>query len=877
MAAPDIEETGDRRTRRGHTQSVTAPNTEEEADLTAPVADDTKPTAERGADGTNTADEPTAGDAPIPGGIRDISVKICVHETPSVTRQASLPILFEFIPNLLAQCYYDSDSDSDVDIEETVDRRICRGHTQSVAAPNIEEEGDLTAPVAEEERGGCAPSVASSVDDTIPTAERGGDELNTVDKPTAGEAPIPGGTNESNTGAALLPGGSEIISPPRIRRPSASSSTLPRSSGRKSKIRSKDIQDELSPRTLSSTQIRKKGTVFDASSFGLKWLRHIQTDDSPRFIKLDFTYCSEDIINELFPVDASKFTSVPPSYRSSSKSILEFQRLPKQHKEKVVLDEKFISEDIESGDVLVGLDPVVIKKKPCPGITLEFLRYYSGRTSSFTKSTKSFSILMSESIYCFAKWIRYQYKSWKNGSDVIGVLASKKKSGVSFDEWFCRRVVPQYSVDSLDTFGMQSGGCVRVMEDDVEMCGVCMESCGRFFRRMDAALDLRQAPISLKTNTSIIDNHESPGLWSERAKFLMGDRRKVQIAKYQAKRKLNKLSVGNYGDVLSLDADKFNSDLIFDDQLVELGKKHFQEQDSNEGVSNNSLQSYIFEECVLQSRRARKSCKKSCKYSFLMIRLAISLKLKLTKGSYDFISKCFNLPSDSQLSRYKSPSVGAPDSILFDTINAERSLFENLNGDLPVDNWKRHGSLAWDSMVIKEKLYFCPNTMRIVGYADDAFDLNVIMSEFKNRMIDLDESNNSPKNAPMAKHFLVFIFTSWEKNMKRHQMVAARYGVLFLDESYIMDKLLACTVALSKFGWIVDSVGGDGASENRSALKQLGTITARDSLMDTIVDLYGGAEILGKLPLDIKIVFPHPVHSDVLIFISADMPHLIKK
>ena len=118
---------------------------------------------------------------------------------------------------------------------------------------------------------------------------------------------------------------------------------------------------------------------------------------------------------------------------------------------------------------------------------------------------------------------------------MIGVLASKKKSGISFDKWFCRRVVPQYSVDSLDTFGMQLGGCVRVTEDDVEMCGVCMESCGRFFRRMDAALDLRQAPISLKTNTSIINNHASPGLWSERANLLMGDRRKNQIEKYHAK------------------------------------------------------------------------------------------------------------------------------------------------------------------------------------------------------------------------------------------------------------------------------------------------------------------------------------------------------
>ena len=73
------------------------------------------------------------------------------------------------------------------------------------------------------------------------------------------------------------------------------------------------------------------------------------------------------------------------------------------------------------------------------------------------------------------------------------------------------------------------------------------------------------------------------------------------------------------------------------------------------------------------------------------------------------------------------------------------------------------------------------------------------------------------------------------------------YGILSLDASYIMDKIVSACVALSKFGWIVDNVGGDGASENRSALKQLGTITARDLLKDVIVDLYGGQDgILDK-------------------------------
>ena len=51
--------------------------------------------------------------------------------------------------------------------------------------------------------------------------------------------------------------------------------------------------------------------------------------------------------------------------------------------------------------------------------------------------------------------------------------------------------------------------------------------------------------------------------------------------------------------------------------------------------------------------------------------------------------------------------------------------------------------------------------MRIVGYADDAFNLNIIMSEFKDRITDTcDGTDNLPKSATLAKHFLVFISTS---------------------------------------------------------------------------------------------------------------------
>ena len=74
-------------------------------------------------------------------------------------------------------------------------------------------------------------------------------------------------------------------------------------------------------------------------------------------------------------------------------------------------------------------------------------------------------------------------------------------------------------------------------------------------------------------------------------------------------------------------------------------------------------------------------------------------------------------------------------------------------------------------MAIKEKVFFCPNTLRIVGFAEDAFDLNIIKKELEQRINstanntndkEKKSSNQSGKSnsPPLVKHFLAYIFTS---------------------------------------------------------------------------------------------------------------------
>lgn len=58
-------------------------------------------------------------------------------------------------------------------------------------------------------------------------------------------------------------------------------------------------------------------------------------------------------------------------------------------------------------------------------------------------------------------------------------------------------------------------------------------------------------------------------------------------------------------------------------------------------------------------------------------------------------------------------------------------------------------------------------------------------------------------------------------------------------------------------------------------MKQLATISAGDVVTGTVSHF--DKDLLEILPIDMKIGFYHPTYKEVIIFISADMPHLMKK
>ena len=69
---------------------------------------------------------------------------------------------------------------------------------------------------------------------------------------------------------------------------------------------------------------------------------------------------------------------------------------------------------------------------------------------------------------------------------------------------------------------------------------------------------------------------------------------------------------------------------------------------------------------------------------------------------------------------------------------------------------------------------------------------------------------------------------------------------------------------------IINNVVGDGADENRSAMKSLGTLSIEDVLIYHLTD-----NLRRLLPMGMKIAFPHQVRSDRLTFIGGDKSYLV--
>ena len=239
---------------------------------------------------------------------------------------------------------------------------------------------------------------------------------------------------------------------------------------------------------------------------------------------------------------------------------------------------------------------------------------------------------------------------------------------------------------------------------------------------------------------------------------------------------------------------------------------------------------------------------------------------------YAFLATTFHLPSARTVSDYLSPGAHAPDGILYDVLKMQREEFEKElknREDPPSENfaeWLHCGSLCFDSKKGKEKVLMDQVTGEIIGYEQDAFELDIILQEIKRLQVPNEEQDSEPK---LAQHYLVFIFSTWEKSGHHKQFVVARYAVKTITSRFLKREVRKIIHALFLYEFIVTAISGDGASENRS--------TFHDLCTHTIADILPTLKEEPNVPTSMKIAFRHPCRKDLLIFVQGDMPHIIKK
>lgn len=425
--------------------------------------------------------------------------------------------------------------------------------------------------------------------------------------------------------------------------------------------------------------------------------------------------------------------------------------------------------------------------------------------------------------------------------------------------------------DKYDQFAFHHEKCSGFLEKDSD--GIICKSCQstlHLFRKKCSAKGASERNCNLNTLMKSNIYHSTSS--HEKAKEVITEMSRrhnnLRNQKYRLQIKYDSL-LNRTGVDISLE----QSTTLFDNQTKELYTKFLDENISS--VSQSELIKYICCKSWENAETARKKGKKNVRYCPIIIKFASYLKSKTGNSGYSFLSNVFTLPSCSTVDRYATLDSNAQDGILYETLDDMKQSLdlllktEHTNSSQERKDWACKGVLKFDEMKVKEKIVFNQHTNEIIGFVDGGIDVDVLKKE----MIDMSNDETAGKNKknlpPIAKHFLLFMFCRWDNVGNPMKRSVARYSVSNSTGEGLARKIIPIITALFTRGFIVNQVTFDGASENVSAMKQLGTITAEEAFADLVRNT--------KLPKDMKVGFYHPIKKDVVIYIGGEMPHWVKK
>lgn len=369
----------------------------------------------------------------------------------------------------------------------------------------------------------------------------------------------------------------------------------------------------------------------------------------------------------------------------------------------------------------------------------------------------------------------------------------------------------------------------------------------------------------------------------------------------QKRRSYEKISAKLHADGVDIDADTASS-------LLKDSKPHLTKFLANETVEVKDLAAYLFDEAKQKVDAARLHGSRTIRHCPLFLRFGAIIRRQLgtSNGLYDLLAKAFGFPSGTTVAKYASPGAHEPDGVQYETLLQRQKIFDDKFPKADRLDWNRHGSLAWDSMYIRDGIVLDYHTLETLGFTEEFYSESVVRDQLRSlaKQVQVDTAapfdpisdtiaaeaaetgkedaapaaaaadDGSATYPGMGKHYLVFYFTTWEKSNKM-QFMAARYCLKSINSDILGPKVDEVLIALGVYGFIATSTGEDGAKENRTYLKSRATIKSRDffSKHEDVL----GKEFIASLP-DLPMAFPHPLFGDeIRIFIGGDMPHCIKK
>ena len=456
---------------------------------------------------------------------------------------------------------------------------------------------------------------------------------------------------------------------------------------------------------------------------------------------------------------------------------------------------------------------------------------------------------------------------WVYQQPIVGVITS----GNDRDKvlWTVKEHQHNTSHDQFECFSIHDAACTEIEALMLGLCKECHVSRKSLLRRFTNAVEIRKKEYDPNTRDIILER--SISLYQQKVEsFQRESRIKLKRIVYRDK-VIAKLTKGTGLDIPLNE----ESDSIFSNDELQSAVDSFL---AEKEITQDGIVAYAFKESVRKHRMAREKGHRSVRHCPLMIRLGcvVHRKMGYAGGLYDFVAKIAGLPSDRSIRRYKVPNSNDPNGFMHGNGRMARDQFKHKHPNADMFAFERHVTVAMDAMHSKGRFGVNHHTNELMSIANNAFDEDVIEQEMKQlQRNDINEGEMSEMVLPeMAKHFLVFSATSWSSK-GRFQFLVARYGLKTITSSFLVPIIQQHSVTLAVYGWIVDTIVGDGVSKNRAAFKQLATIPAREIFENQFSD-----EDLSGLPLDFKIGFPHPsplYGGTVTIVIGGDMPHWVKK